>query len=444
MFDQLGFGFHRYSTDAEWLVPHFEKMLYDQALLGISYLEGFQATDNEEFAATARDVLHYVMRDLSSEEGGYLSAEDADTEGEEGKFYLWTEQEIRDVLPRADADLALKVFGVEAQGNYSDSGERGRNRKNVLHTRKTLDELAASLKVGEAELDSRIREIRQMLYETRQKRVQPAKDGKILTDWNGLMIAAFAKASQIFDASKYLDAAVGAADFLLAKMCDTDGTLFHRYVEGERAVEGFLDDYAFLAWGLVEVYEASCDEKYLKAALQLTDAMMTRFWDGANGGFFFTSKDMIDVLVRRKEVYDGALPSGNSVALLNLLRLARLSNNADYEDKAAHIIRAFAGDVKGSPAAHTFFLLGVDFSVGPAYNVILVGESNWDSTQDMIIPLRKSYLPNLVFSLKAPDTARLGYEVLGGKTTAYVCRGQMCLPPTNEKSKMLEFLNLRP
>jgi len=228
----------------------------------------------------------------------------------------------------------------------------------------------------------------------------------------------------------------------LAKMCDADGELFHRYVEGERAVAGFLDDYAFLAWGLIELYEAGFDEKYLKAALQLTDAMVTRFWDEANGGFFFTSKDMIDVLIRRKEVYDGALPSGNSVALLNLLRLARLSNNAGYEDKAAHIIRAFAGDVRGSPAAHTFFLLGVDFSVGPAYNVILIGESNWDSTQDMLIPLRKNYLPNLVFSLRAPDKARLGYEVLGGKTTAYVCRGQMCLPPTNEISKMLDSLQL--
>jgi uncharacterized protein YyaL (SSP411 family) len=443
MFDQIGFGFHRYSTDTEWLVPHFEKMLYDQALLVISYLEAFQATGKAEFAATARDVLHYVMRDLSSQEGGFFSAEDADTEGEEGKFYIWTEQEIRDALPQADADLAVKVFGVEAEGNFTDSVERSRNGKNVLNYPGPLDELAADLNLSESELVSRIREIRQMLYGARQKRVQPAKDYKILTDWNGLIIAAFAKASQVLDDSRYLDAAAKAADFLLAKMRETDGTLFHRYVEGERAVGGFLDDYVFLAQGLIEVYEAGFDEKYLKAALQLTDAMMTRFWDGENGGFFFTPEDATDVMVRRKEVYDGALPSGNSVALLNLLRLARLSDNAGYEDRAALMMRTFASEVRAYPAAHTYFLLGVDLAVVPSYNIILVGESDWDGTQNMLMPLRKSYLPNLVISLRTPSNAGFGYKALDGKATAYVCRGQMCLPPTNDVSKMLELIQLK-
>ena len=443
IFDQVGLGFHRYSTDAAWLVPHFEKMLYDQALLALAYVEAFQATGKEEFAATAKETLRYVLRDLSSKEGGFLSAEDADTEGEEGKFYLWTEQEIRDALPQADANLAVKLFGVEPGGNYNDPAERGRNGKNILHLSEPLDDLAAELNVTKAEFAPRIAKIQKTLYDTRQKRVHPAKDDKILTDWNGLMIGALARASQVLGDRSYLDAARRAADFLLAKMHRGD-VLFHRYLEGERAVEGFLDDYAFLAWGLLEVFEAGFDDKYLNAALQLTESMFAQFWDDENGGFYFTPNTATDELVRRKEVYDGALPSGNSVALLNLLRLALLSETPTYEDKAARMTCMFGRDVKASPAAHTFFLLGVDFQVGKACNVFLVGEPDEEDTRRLLERLRKSYLPNVVVSLKTPQKGGLRYEKIDGKATIYVCRDQMCLPPTNDADKMLELLGAKP
>lgn len=440
IFDQIGFGFHRYSTDAEWLVPHFEKMLYDQALLVLAYAEVYQAMKVEEFKATITETLQYVLRDLASSEAGFYSAEDADSEGEEGKFYLWSEQEIQDVLSPEDASLAMKIYSIEARGNYFDPTKNGRNGKNILHLSKPLSESAKELNMTVYELFSRIGKIQQTLYKVRQKRVHPAKDNKILTDWNGLTIAALAKAGSIINEPKYLEAAIKSANFLLEKMREED-ILFHRFVKGERAIEGFLDDYAFLVWGLIEVYEVSFEEKYLTAALELTDAMIARFWD-EDGGFYFTSKNAVDVMIRQKEVYDGAYPSGNSVALLNLLRLARLSSITRYEEIAARLNRAFAGEVKSSPSAYTFFLLGVDFIVGPSYNVILVGEAKVEDTFDLLEPLRKNYLPNLVVRLNAPNKAGFGYEMINGKTTAYVCRNQICLPPTNAKMKMLELLNM--
>ncbi len=442
IFDHVGFGFHRYSTDSKWLVPHFEKMLYDQALLALAYLEAFQATQAEEFRVTVGEILDYVLRDLLSPEGAFFSAEDADSEGEEGKFYLWTEQEIRGALSSEYADFALKVFGVVPEGNYFDAADQGRNGKSILHFPKPLSELARELNLTVDELRPRIGKTQKALCEARQKRMRPARDDKVLTDWNGLTIAAFAKASEVLGDNSYLDVAVKVADFQLEKMRGADGTLFHRYARGERAVEGFLDDYAFLTWGLIEVYEASFDEKYLKAAVELTESMLARFWDDENGGFFFTPKNAADVLVRRKEVYDGALPSGNSVALLNLMRLSRLSDNPAYEEKAARLTRVFAADVKGSPAAHTFFLIGVDFIAGPAHNVIIVGEKDQESTLNLLKALRRLYVPTMVVSLKALDRAGFGYEAIDGKATAYVCRGQMCLPPTNSAEKMQELLGI--
>jgi hypothetical protein len=441
IFDQIGLGFHRYSTDSEWLVPHFEKMLYDQALLTLAYADAFQATGAERFAVTIKEILHYVLQDLLSPEGGFYSAEDADTEGEEGKFYLWTEQEIRSALPEDLAEFGIKVFGVEPGGNYFDSAERGRNGKNVLHLSKSLNQLAAEMNMTVDGLVNEIGKCQRLLYEARQKRLHPAKDDKILTDWNGLMIAALARAGKVLNEPKYLKAAVKASDFLLDTMLEGD-LLFHRFAKGERAVEGFLDDYAFLAFGLTEVYEADFDEKYLRVALDLTDAMVARFWDDKNGGFYFTPKNEENALLKRKETYDGALPSGNSVALLNLLRLSRLSDKSEYEETAARLSRAFAGDLQGSPSAHTFFLIGLDFEFGPTYRLIIVGDIDEQTTLSMFKPMRDNFLPNVIVSLKTPDKAGLGYEQIDGKATAYVCRDKMCLPPTNSVEKMLEYLDV--
>ena len=441
IFDQIGFGFHRYSTDAQWLVPHFEKMLYDQALLSMAYMEAHQATGAGKFKLTAKEVLEYVLRDLTSPEGGFYSAEDADSEGEEGKFYLWTEAEIRETLPPEDADLAVRLFGIEVGGNYYEPNRR-RNGKNILHLAKPLEQVASEANLTLDELILRLGKIRNVIFETRKNRVHPERDYKVIADWNGLMIAALAKANQVFGEQRYVQAAVKAANFVLEKMKDENGTLYHRYAKGEKAISGFLDDYAFLAWGLLEIYEACFEDKYLQTALELTKTMIAQFWDEKDGGFYFTAENAEHVLHRKKEVYDGALPSGNSVALLNLLRLARLSGDSFYEEIASKTSKAFSGEVKMAPTAHTFMLLAVDFAVGPAYNVILVGDHNEDSMRNMLKVLREKFLPNTVISLRKSGEAGLGYEKIDGKATAYVCRGQTCMPPTNKTEKMLELLGL--
>jgi uncharacterized protein YyaL (SSP411 family) len=437
VFDQVGYGFHRYSTDADWLVPHFEKMLYDQALLALAYTEAYQATGAGKFKVTAQEVLNYALRDLASPKGGFYSAEDADSEGEEGKFYLWSMDEIRGALPPEDADLAVRLFGVKPEGNFTEAGRR--NGRNILHWAQSLDEAAKEAQLTVDQLILRLGRIVNALLEARKTRVHPAKDDKVLTDWNGLMIAALARASQVFGGEKYLQVAVKAADFILEKMMDVNGTLLHRYAKSEAAVEAFLDDYAFLAWGLIEVYEAGFNEKHLKTAIELTNAMIARFWD-EKGGFYFTASEDA-ALTRMKEAYDGALPSGNSVALLNLLRLAVLTGDSTFEEKAGRMIRTFADEVKRAPTAYAFMLLGADFALGPAYNVILVGEPREKDTLELLGALRKRFLPNLVVSLRKPDAAGLGYEMVDGKATAYVCRGQTCMPATNSAAKMLELLS---
>jgi uncharacterized protein YyaL (SSP411 family) len=441
VFDQVGFGFHRYSTDAEWLVPHFEKMLYDQALLALAYTEAYQVTGAGKFKVTAKEILTYVLRDMASLEGGFYGAEDADSEGEEGKFYLWTEKEIRKALAPEDADLAIRLFGVKAAGNYAEEIQK-RNGENILHLAEPLEQVASESQLTLDELILRLGKIQNSLFKARENRVHPAKDDKILVDWNGLMIAALARASSVFSQPRYLQAAVKAADFILEKMKDKHGTLFHRYAKGERAIEGFLDDCAFLVWGLIEIYEACFEEKYLEAAEELTKTMAARFWDEEDGGFYFTAEGAESAVPRRKMVYDGALPSGNSVALLNLLRLAQLTGDSAYSDRASRMMKAFSEDVRRAPSAHAFMLVGVGFAVGPAYSVILVGDREEEGMRRLLDALKAVYVPNMVVSLRQAGKAGLGYEKIGDRATAYVCRGQTCMPPTADLEKMLALLGL--
>jgi len=440
IFDQVGFGFHRYSTDAIWLVPHFEKMLYNQALLVLAYVEAYQAMGKPKFADIAKQVLEYVLRDLASPEGGFCSAEDADSEGEEGRFYLWNLKEIRGALSPENAELAVKLFGVTARGNF-DEQSVGRRGKNILHLPKPIEQLASELGLTVNALKEKVGTIQKILFEARKTRVHPARDEIILTDWNGLMIAALARASQVLGEEEYLKAAVKTADFFMEKMWEKKGKLYHRFIKGEIAVEGFLDDYVFFVWGLIEIYESSFDDKFLQAASKLTDIMVARFWDEKEGGFFFNAKGSADVGAKRKEIYDGALPSGNSVAMLNLLRLSHLNGNTAYETLARRISRTFAAEVKKSPSAHTFLLLGVDFALGPTYNVTLVGDLNDEGLLNMLKTLRSRYPPRMVVSLKSTRKAEFGYEQIEGKATAYVCRDQTCLPPTNKPQEMLKLFS---
>ncbi len=440
VFDQIGLGFHRYSTDPQWLVPHFEKMLYDQALLTLAYTEAYQATGAGKFKITAQETLDYTLRDLASPQGGFFSAQDADTEGLEGKYYLWTIQEILDALSPADADLAAHIFGVTEEGNFLD--ERGkRNGKNILHIAEPIEELAQYKGLTMNEFIMRLGKIQNILFEVRKKRTPPATDDKVLTDWNGLMIAALAKAGNILNQPKYLNAAIKTADFILKTMFKK-GVLYHRYAKGETAIEGFLDDFSFLTFGLIELYETTFQVQYLQAATNLTQIMLTKFWDSKNSGFYQTQKADAAV-ARMKQLYDGAVPSGNSVALQDLLWLSRLTNEVKYDQKATEMTKIFAQEVEGAPEAYTFFLSAFDFLIGPSYSITLVGDSKQKDTKEMLDSLRNHYLPTNTITLKSPDKAGLGYQLIDGKATAYVCRDQMCLPPTNNPLIMLEQLGVK-
>ncbi len=441
IYDHVGFGFHRYSVDAAWRVPHFEKMFYDQALLAIAYTEAFQATGNEEYGKTAKEIFTYVLQDMTS--GGFYSGEDADSEGEEGKFYFWTEEEISSLLSDEEAFLVKKVFNIEKEGNFVDEASGEKTGKNILYLNKSISEIASLLRLSVDELQKRLEEARQKLYDAREKRVHPAKDDKILADWNGLMIAALAKGAQVFD-SGYAEAARKAADFVLSKMYEK-GRLYHRYREGEIAVPGFLDDYALFIWGLIELYENTFEVNYLRAALDLTNYSLVHFWDGENGGFYFTEDGAENILVRRKEIYDGALPSGNSVAMLNLLRLGRITANPDFEKKASQIGRAFTRDILQTPVAHSMVMAALEFALN-TFEVVIAGDLQAEDTKAMLSALRSEFIPGkvVVFRPETGETGIAGYtkDLVSkeGRATAYVCRNYSCKLPTTDAGEMLELL----
>jgi len=446
VFDQVGFGFHRYSTDSIWLVPHFEKMLYDQALMAIAYIEAYQGTGKKEYQKATEEIFGYVLRDMTDPNGGFFSAEDADSEGQEGKFYVWTRTEIEQILGE-NADLIVRVFNISKEGNYHDI-HGGATGHNILHLKKSLRELSSDLDIRYDELVAILRNARLELFKIREKRIHPLKDDKILTDWNGLMIAALAKGAQAFDSMRYVKAAERAVEFILKKLRRTDGRLIHRHRDGEATIDGNLDDYAFLVLGLTELYEATFKTKYLEEALRLQHEMIKHFWDKENGGFFFTSDYSEKLLVRYKDFRDGAIPSGNSIAFLNLIRLARMTGKAHYEEKAAALAKAFSSHEEGTPSQNTMFLTALDFFIGPAYEIVMVGDPNSKETEKVLHAIRTRFVPNKVMLLKKENDTRLenlaGFtkdmKTIAGKTTAYICRNFVCSKPItdiNEVSKIL-------
>ncbi|HEX9459048.1 MAG TPA: thioredoxin domain-containing protein [Thermoanaerobaculia bacterium] len=447
IFDQIGFGFHRYSTDAQWLVPHFEKMLYDQAMLAMAYTEAYQATHKREYRATAERVFEYVLRDMRAPNGGFFSAEDADSEGKEGKFYLWREPDIRSLLGD-DAELFIAAYGIEKGGNFR--GIEGDVHANVLHVAKTAAELAKERNQAQRDVEQRLEAARKKLFAAREKRIHPPKDDKILTDWNGLMIAALAEAAQVFDRPDYDAAARRAADFLLTTMRTKDGRLLHRFRAGDAAIPGKLDDYAFVVWGLLNLYEASFDVHYLQAAIDLQRAAMQHFADGKGGGFFLTADDAEQLLARPKESYDGAIPSGNSAELLNLIRIGRITGDPSYETAAAKLIRAFSGDVTRAASAHTALLLGLDFSLGPSFEIVLAGENGAPDLNAFRAALAGQFVPNKVVLLRpAREAAPLVTAIaaftkpqvaIRNRATAYVCTNFICKLPTNDVNAMVKLL----
>jgi uncharacterized protein YyaL (SSP411 family) len=450
IFDHIGSGFHRYSTDSRWFLPHFEKMIYDQALLLMTYSEAYQVTRNEKLKMTAQEIFNYVSRDMTSPEGGFYTAEDADSEGEEGKFYTWTWAEIHEHLNNEEAELAVRIYGLEKGGNFNEEGSGQKSGRNILHITKPLEALASELKTEENSLEISLKRIREKLFSVRQQRIRPLRDDKVLTDWNGLMIAALAKAAQAAVAPGCAEAASEAAYFILNSMADEQLGLMHRYREGETSIPAFADDYAFLIFGLVELYQTTFEEHWLESSLRLQEIFNTHFWDSKSGGFYFTHQKAENLFIRKKEAYDGAIPSSNSVALLNLLRLSRLTGKPEFETMATKLIEAMAIDVERYPAAYTFFLSSLDFALGPTFEAVVCGGRRALDTRKMLDWIKTEYLPNRV-TLFLPDGEKdstirkiapftAHHTSQEGKAAVYICRNHACLRPTTDPSEMIALL----
>ncbi len=453
IFDHVGFGFHRYSTDQKWLVPHFEKMLYDQATLTLAYTDAYLATGDESFSQVVREIGEYVLRDMTSPKGGFYSAEDADSEGEEGKFYLWSTEELIEVLGKQEGELFGQIFGCFADGNFKDESTGKITGTNILHLKKSLVDEAKDRGLDPDELTARWSKARAKLFEVRKKRIHPLKDDKILTAWNGLMIAGFARAGKALDEPRFVDAAARAASFINNHLIDRSGRLLRRFRDDEGAHIGYLDDYAFLVWGLIELYEATFDLKHLEMAENLNKEMLALFLDEKGGGLFFTGHDGEKLLLRRKEIYDGAVPSGNSVAAHNFLRLARLLGSTDLEKQADNLIASVSGEVQRVPSGYGQFLSSLDFSLGPSREIVIVGPRGRSDTDAMLQAVSNQFLPRQVVLFhphgedkavkRLPEYAR-SQKMVGDKATAYVCQNFACDLPVNDVLALVTKLQNTP
>ncbi len=458
MKDQLGGGFHRYSVDSRWFVPHFEKMLYDQAQLAISYLEAFQITHDEAYAAVVREILDYVLRDMRDRDGGFYSAEDADSVIDpaqpkvkgEGAFYIWTQSEIDSIAGQPAARWLSYRYGVAEQGNVSEDPHGEFTGKNILYQAHTVDDTARHFEKPPAEVAAAIREAEQKLLAARAKRVRPHLDDKVLSAWNGLMISAFAKAGAVLGDDRYSQAARRAADFLLTRMYDAkSGILHRRYRDGEVAIAGFLDDYAFVAQALLDLYEAQFDPRDIDHALRLTEKQR-EFFEDREGGGFYTTAGGADLILRMKDDYDGAEPAGNSIAVLNLLRLAQITDRADLRDSAAKALHALASRLMAAPMATPQLLVAFDYSLSKPKQVILVGDAKAADTRALLAALHQRFTPNKIVLLISDDASQRKLAAYlpvvesmtrhQGKATAYVCENYTCKLPVTDAEKFVELL----
>ncbi len=437
IYDQLGGGFHRYSTDREFLVPHFEKMLYDQALLAMAYLETYQATGDVFFADTAREIFSYVLRDMTAPGGAFYSAEDADSEGVEGKFYLWSAAEINSLLGAEKGAEFNQVFGVKKAGNYHDEVTGSQTGLNILHLRETV-------------FPTSLAKARQLLFAKRAERIHPFKDDKILTSWNGLMIAALAMGGRVLGDASYLAAAEKATDFVIRELRDDKGRLLRRYRAGEAALPAYLDDYAFLVYGLMNLYESGFNDEYLLLAAELTGDMGDLFWDGAHGVFNFSGSGNEELLGSISDFYDGAIPAGNSLALLNLLKLAKITGKAQFgemADKLSGKIMVEAGEYL---PGYSMFLSAVDYLLGPAGEIVIAGMSDSAATGAVLKLINRGFVPNKVVVLHRPGQEGVKIEniagytkfqtMLQGKTTVYLCCDYTCEQPVVDLDKLAQRL----
>jgi len=458
MCDQLGGGFHRYAVDDRWFVPHFEKMLYDQAQLAVSYLEAFLITGERFYADTAREVLEYVLRDLTGPDGAFHSAEDADSaidparpaEKGEGAFYLWTRAEIDELLGLPVADWFSFVYGVEEEGNVRHDPHGEFAGKNILHQAHTIDEAAGHFGADRELVQAALAEARRKLLEARGRRPRPHLDDKVLTAWNGLMISSFALAAQALGDERYLAAARRASRFILSRLYDpAAGTLLRRYRDGEAAISGFLDDYAFLIAGLLDLYEACFELEFLQTAERLADRMIERFEDAPHGGFYATAEGDSSLVLRLKDDYDGAEPSGNSMAVLVLARLAAMTGRMEFRRAAEGAVEAFASRLDSLPVSLPLMLVGAEFLRLKAKQVLLAGSKDDPATLALAHEVWRRFLPRRVLVLvDAAAREALASHLpvasqvapVGGKPTAYVCEDYACRLPVTEVEQLAELL----
>jgi uncharacterized protein len=447
MYDHIGFGFHRYSTDKEWLAPHFEKMLYDQAILIMAYSEAWRATGKIEYRNVVEEIISYVIRDMTAENGGFYSAEDADSEGEEGLFYLWTTEEIETLLGSEEGKQFNALFNLKSDGNWVEGKRHGQT--NILHFRLNLQQVSNNLNIDQTQLMSSLEIWREHLFAIREYRVHPQKDDKILTDWNGLMISALAYAGRALNDKSYIEYAERAMEFILSDMKNEDGSLKKRYRKGESGLSAVLDDYAFVVWGLIELYQSNYNLKYLDEAIALSDYQINHFWDDVGNGFYFSADNGESLLARPKEYYDGAIPAGNSVSAYNYLRLGRILSNSNYEELSYQIIESNAKSLNRYPSGYSMLLQAISFS-NSSNEVIIFEGRNEVKNKEMLNGIIDIYKPNMIvilitkenFSIMKEKMAYLNYfpENQNDEPMVYVCENYTCKLPTSNLEKVIQLL----
>lgn len=438
IFDHIGNGFSRYSVDRRWLVPHFEKMLYDNAMLAIAYLETYQMTHKEFYKEVSEKIFIYVLREMKSKEGGFYSAEDADSEGVEGKFYVWGKNEIIGILGNDDAEFFSKFYDITGEGNFEE--------KNIPNLIKTDIKEIENNKDIKSKLDS----IKNKLFDYRESKVHPHKDDKVLTAWNGLMIAALAYGGRVLDSDRYIEASEEAAQFILNNLVRDDGRLLARYRDGEAAFLAYLDDYAFFIWGLIELYESTFNEDYLLNAIRFNDDMLKLFWDEKDGGLFIYGNDGEKLIMRPKESYDGAIPSGNSVAALNIVSLSRITENEKLSEKAEKIFKYFGSSLNSESSGHTFMLTALMSNITGGQEIVISGNIQEDTTKRFLKEINDRFLPFSSIILKE-NNSKLNEIIpsikekasINDKTTVYICKNFSCSEPIVEVDELKSVLEVK-
>ena len=438
IYDHLGGGFHRYSVDAKWLVPHFEKMLYDNAQLVRIYANAYTISREPLFRSIVEETVGYLFREMLDPKGGFYSTQDADSEGEEGKFFVWTAEEINRVIGESEGEIFCRMYDVGEPGNFEG--------KSILHPILTIDQAGKLFRKEPRDIEAIVARAKEKLFAEREKRVKPFRDEKIITAWNGLMLSGLAEAIKLSENPAWIDAAARTVEFIFSDMV-RGGLLLHTHKDGQSKLLGYLDDYAFLAVGLLDLYEAVLDRTYLDRAIQLTDVLLREFWDERDGGFFFTGKSHEPLISRAKPVFDASIPSGNAMATQLLLRLHHLTGDDRYRTPAEKILRSYYDAMESQPFGFAHMLCVLDFYLQGAKEIVIVGNLAESGVKELIAQVNATYLPNKVLQLARPGTALAaispllqGKSQVDGKPTAYVCQNFTCSPPVTSRNELQVLL----